>query len=200
MIERQATEARITQLLEPVLLSQGYDLVRVQLQASSGKGDLTLQIMAERQDGKAMLVADCKTITTAIDVLLDEADPIEGAYALEVSSPGIDRPLTRTKDYQHWAGFEAKITLTQPYEGRKNFRGLVRGLQETPAGAMIQLEIDGAVVSAPFALVSKAQLVLTDALIKATAAREAAANGENAAALPNEKKPKAPWQPKPKKS
>jgi ribosome maturation factor RimP len=195
-MERKETEAKIARLVEPVLVGVGYELVRVQLQASSGKGELTLQLMAERQDGAAMLVDDCKKITTAIDVLLDEADPIPGAYALEVSSPGIDRPLTRPKDYVNWAGFEAKITLDAPLDGRKNFRGIVRGMQDE-AGL---IEVDGQVFTVPLALVAKAQLVLTDGLIKATALREKAAGGEETIATEAEgkKKPKAPWQPRKK--
>lgn len=196
-MERKETEAKIARLVEPVLAQLGYELVRVQLQASSGKGELTLQLMAERQDGTAMLVEDCKTITAGIDLLLDEADPIPGAYALEVSSPGIDRPLTRPKDYINWAGFEAKIMLDAPLDGRKNFRGIVRGLQDE-AGL---IEVDGQVFALPLTMVAKAQLVLTDALIKATALREkAAAGGEEpiATEAAGKKKPKAPWQPKKK--
>lgn len=166
---RQRVEAQVADLVTPILAGLAYELVRVQLAGS--RGGLTLQLMAERQDGRAMQVEDCRVITQGVDAPLDEADLIPGAYALEVSSPGIDRPLTRPKDYQNWTGFEAKITLEEPLDGRKNFRGLLRGLQNDT----VQLQADGKNFALPLARIVKAQLVLTDELIKATAAREAAA-------------------------
>lgn len=168
-MEREAAEALIAALAEPALLPLGYDLVRVQL-ANSDHG-MILQIMAERQDKKAMHVEDCTAITHALDPLLDAADPIPGAYALEVSSPGIDRPLTRARDYNDWAGFEAKIELAKTLNGRKNFRGILGGIQDD----MVQITVDGAAFALPLPAIAKARLVLTDTLIKATAARENAA-------------------------
>lgn len=166
---REKTEADIAQLVTPLVTALGYALVRVQLAGS--RGGLTLQLMAERQDGTAMQVDDCRSITQAVDAPLDEADLIPGAYALEVSSPGIDRPLTRAQDYVNWAGFEAKVALQAPQNGRKNFRGRLQGLQD----GQVLMQIDGAVAALPLTQIAKAQLVLTDELIKATAAREAAA-------------------------
>jgi ribosome maturation factor RimP len=171
-ILREKTEALICQLVEPVVTKLGYELVRVQL--AGARGGLTLQLMADRADGKAMVVEDCRIITHGVDLLLDEADPIPGAYALEVSSPGIDRPLTREKDFVNWAGFEAKISLHAPYEGRKNFRGFLRGIID----GLVHMELEDALaVTLPYAGIAKAQLVLSDELIAATAAREAAAAG-----------------------
>lgn len=169
---RAETEAAVTALVTPALTAAGYALVRVQL--AGARGGLTLQLMAERLDGKAMLVEDCQAITAAVDPLLDAADPIPGAYALEVSSPGIDRPLTRPQDYANWVGHQAKIVLREPQAGRKNFVGVLGGLQD----AAVLLTVDGQQVSLPLAAIAKAQLVLTDALIAATAAREAAAAGK----------------------
>ncbi len=171
-ILRERVEAQVAALAEPILAGLGYALVRVQL--AGARGGLTLQLMAERQDGRAMLVEDCRIITQAVDVPLDEADLIPGAYALEVSSPGIDRPLTREKDFADWAGFEAKISLDQPLDGRKNFRGLLQGLQDNT----VRLQVDGKNFVLPLARIVKAQLVLTDELIKATAAREAVAGAK----------------------
>ena len=168
-MEREAAEASIVALAEPALAQLGYELVRVQL-AGAAQG-LTLQIMAERQDRQAMQVEDCTTITRALDPLLDAADPIAGAYDLEVSSPGIDRPLTRAKDYVEWAGFEAKLELNQTLNGRKNYRGILGGLQD----GVVRMTVDGKEIALPFTAIAKARLVLTDALIKVTAAREKAA-------------------------
>ncbi|MGB4101569.1 MAG: ribosome maturation factor RimP [Alphaproteobacteria bacterium] len=168
-MEREAAEAKVMALAEPALAGLGYDLVRVQLAGS--QGGLTLQIMAERQDRRAMQVEDCTAITRALDPLLDAADPISGAYALEVSSPGIDRPLTRAKDYNDWAGFVTKLELSRPLNGRKNYRGILGGLKD----GMVHMIVDGKDIDLPYAAITKARLLLTDELIKATAAREKAA-------------------------
>lgn len=168
-ILRQRVEKQVADLVTPILASLGYDVVRVQL--AGARGGLTLQLMAERQDGRAMQVEDCRIITQGVDAPLDEADLIPGAYALEVSSPGIDRPLTRAKDYLDWVGFEAKLSLEVPLNGRKNFRGVLQGLKD----GVVLLQVDGMIIELLLAQIAKAQLVLTDELIKATAAREAAA-------------------------
>lgn len=168
-MEREAAETLIASLAEPACNQLGYDLVRVQL-AGSDNG-LVLQIMAERQDKQAMRVEDCTAITKALDPLLDEADPIPDAYALEVSSPGIDRPLTREKDYSDWAGFEAKLELAKTLNGRKNYRGILGGIQD----GVVRITVDGKDTALPYTAIAKARLVLTDELIKATAAREQAA-------------------------
>lgn len=178
------TEAAVAALVTPALTEQGYALVRVLL--AGARGGLTLQLMAERVDGKAMLVEDCKAITAAVDPLLDAADPIPGAYALEVSSPGIDRPLTRPQDFNNWVGHQAKIVLREPQDGRKNFVGALGGLQD----GTVVLTLDGQAVKLPLAAIAKAQLVLTDALIAATAAKEAVAAGKEPP-VPQRKAPPA---------
>ena len=115
--------ADIARLVEPVLQAMGYELVRVHY--GSGSGRPTLQIMAERLDRRSMAVEDCAEISRSLSALLDVEDPLEEAYVLEVSSPGIDRPLIRPADYQRFAGFEARLELSQPVEGRRRFRGRI---------------------------------------------------------------------------
>jgi ribosome maturation factor RimP len=155
--------AALTQMIEPEVKALGFDLVRVKL---FGSGDeRTLQIMAERADTRQLVIEDCATISRRLSDLLDETDPIEDAYRLEVSSPGIDRPLTRLHDFIDWAGHEARITTHEGVEGRKTFKGLLIGLE----GEDVQLHDAkvGEVVIA-FANINSAKLVLTDALISAT--------------------------------
>src|ERR1700748_539629 len=120
-------ERRIADMIEPSLEGMGYELVRGLMQ---GRTQAVLQVMAERKDGKAMTVEDCADISRQISALLDVEDPIAGAYALEVSSPGIARPLTLPKDFEPYAGFEAKLVTNEPLEGRKRFRGKLLGLDE----------------------------------------------------------------------
>jgi ribosome maturation factor RimP len=154
-------ERRIAGMIEPSLEGMGYDLVRVLLQ---GRQNPVLQIMAERKDGAAMTVEDCADISRQVSALLDVDDPIAGAYSLEVSSPGIDRPLTRPKDYETYAGFEAKLETNEPLEGRKRFRGKLLGLDEL---GCVKLVADGVEWAVPLTLVKGAKLVLTDDLIAA---------------------------------
>jgi ribosome maturation factor RimP len=156
-------QSRLEALIAPSLDAMGYELVRVQLQ---GKQRLTLQVMADRKDGVMMAVDDCAEISRSLSALLDVEDPISGAYSLEVSSPGIDRPLTRAKDFVNWAGFEAKMESCQPIDGRKRFRGKLLGLDE--AGANVRLVVDAGEIAIPLADVRGAKLVLTDDLIAAT--------------------------------
>lgn len=155
-------QSRLEALIAPSLDAMGYELVRVQLQ---GKQRLTLQVMADRKDGVMMAVEDCADISRSLSALLDVEDPISAAYTLEVSSPGIDRPLTRSKDFERWAGFEAKLDSSQPIEGRKRFRGKLLGLDE---GGNVRLAVETGEVAIPFADVRGAKLVLTDELIAAT--------------------------------
>jgi ribosome maturation factor RimP len=154
---------RVSELIEPVAASLGYELVRVRF-----KGGV-LQVMAERPDG-TMRIEDCTVLSRAISPVLDETDPITEPYSLEVSSPGIDRPLTRAKDFANWAGHEAKIELARPLDGRKRFRGIVRGLQ----GDATLVEIEGPsgaeTMVLPLSLIGEAKLVLTDELLKRAAA------------------------------
>jgi len=128
-----------------------------------GKGRQTLQVMAERQDRAGMTVDDCADISRALSALLDVEDPLPGAYNLEVSSPGIDRPLTRRDDFARFAGFEAKVELSAPVAGRKRFRGRLKGID----GDMIAIETDDGDAALPFGAVERAKLVLSDELIAA---------------------------------
>jgi ribosome maturation factor RimP len=152
----------IAPLIEPSLEAMGYRLVRV---AFLGARRATLQIMAERIDGVPMTVDDCTEISRSVSALLDVADPIESAYMLEVSSPGLDRPLTRAEDYDRFSGFEAKIELAQPLDGRKRFKGRILGR----AGEQVRLRGEGGEVSLPLGDITKAKLVITDDLLKAHA-------------------------------
>jgi ribosome maturation factor RimP len=154
----------LTRLIEPELKSLGYDLVRVAF--IGGRSDPTLQIMAERPDTRQLILSDCETISRRLSDVLDAADPIEGSYRLEVSSPGIDRPLTRPKDYDDWSGHEARITLAEPMGGRKQFSGTLKGTGEHDVVHV--LGKDGKDYVLPFSSISSAKLLLTDELIDAT--------------------------------
>jgi ribosome maturation factor RimP len=154
-------ESRIAEMIEPSLKSMGYELVRVMMQ---GRQKPTLQIMAERIDQKAMTVEDCADISRQVSALLDVDDPIDVAYSLEVSSPGIDRPLIKAADFERYAGYEVKLETSEPVEGRKRFRGKLLGLG---ADEMVKLLADNVEWTLPLALVRGAKLVLTDELIAA---------------------------------
>jgi ribosome maturation factor RimP len=156
------TAGDIAPIIEPSLEAMGYRLVRI---AFLGAQRATLQIMAERIDDAPMTVDDCTEISRSVSALLDVADPIAGAYMLEVSSPGIDRPLTRPEDYDRFAGFEARIELGQPLDGRKRFRGRLLGR----ADSQVRLMAETGEVLLPFADIAKAKLVITDDLLKAHA-------------------------------
>jgi ribosome maturation factor RimP len=150
-------------IIAPVVATLGYDLVRIQL---SGKpGDQTLQVMAEDRATGQLTLGQCAEISRALDLPLDEADPIDGEYALEVSSPGIDRPLTRAADWRRWTGHEVRVKLDPPVDGRARAHGVIAGLEAD----MVTLTVKsvGAIVL-PLAAISAAKLVLTPALIKAT--------------------------------
>lgn len=167
------TAQRVERLIEPALTALGYALVRVALQGGAGRQ--TLQIMAERHDGVAMTVDDCADISRTISALLDVEDPIAGAYTLEVSSPGIDRPLVKAADFERFAGFEARIETVMPVSGRKRFRGRLMGLATGSAGDEVRLREtakpaadDSDETRVPLAAIARAKLVLTDDLIAAT--------------------------------
>jgi ribosome maturation factor RimP len=151
---------RIAQAIEPSLLAMGYRLVRVVI--TSGRRP-TLQVMAERLDDRPMTVEDCTQISHSVSAILDVADPIAGAYMLEISSPGIDRPLVRAEDYDRFSGFEARIELARPIEGRKRFRGRLLGT----SAESVRLATETGEVRLPLADVARAKLVLTDDLIAA---------------------------------
>lgn len=151
--------SQLEPLIAPVVEAAGYQLVRLRLMGGKTK---TLQIMAERADGH-MDVEDCAVLSRALSDFLDQEDPIEGEYNLEVSSPGIDRPLTRLKDFARWAGHDAKIELAAPdASGRKRFRGKLLGLD----GKDILFEVEGEPLKFTFANIAEAKLVLTDKLIE----------------------------------
>lgn len=152
---------RLEDLVSPTLDSMGYELVRVQFQ---GRQRPTLQIMADRKDGQPMTVEDCADISRSLSAVLDVEDPIAGAYVLEVSSPGIDRPLTRGKDFAAWAGFEVRIETDQLVDGRKRFKGKLLGIDEADC---IGLATDTGECRIPLPMVRSAKLVLTDELIAA---------------------------------
>ena len=154
-------EQRISEMIAPSLSAMGYELVRVLLQ---GRQRPVLQIMAERADNKAMTVEDCADISRQVSALLDVDDPIDSAYSLEVSSPGIDRPLTRPKDYDRFAGFEVRLETHEPFDGRKRFRGRLMGLD---ADASVKITAEEGSWVIPLAAVKSAKLVLTDELIAA---------------------------------
>lgn len=154
-------QQRLDELVAPSLESMGYELVRVMFQ---GKTHPTLQIMAERKDGAPMTVDDCADISRSVSALLDVEDPIQGGYVLEVSSPGIDRPLTRGKDFVAWAGHEAKVESLVAVDGRKRFRGTLLGLDEE---SRVKLLTETGEALIPLADIKLAKLVLTDALIDA---------------------------------
>ncbi len=167
--------ARVAALAEPVLASLGYRLVRVRVSAFAG---CTVQIMAERPDG-TMAVEDCEAASRALSPVLDAADPIEGAYRLEISSPGIDRPLVRRSDFDRYAGHVAQVEMQAPIDGRKRFRGELKGTD----GDCARIRCDGAADEASEVLLriddmTEAKLVLTDALISPS--RCARANRINA--------------------
>jgi ribosome maturation factor RimP len=154
----------IAQMIEPSLAAMGYRLVRVAV--TSGRR-ATLQVMAERIDDAPMTVDDCALISRSVSALLDVADPIAGAYLLEISSPGIDRPLVRPEDYDRFSGFEARIELTEPFAGRKRFRGRLLGT----ADGEVRLATEAGEARLPLASVARARLVLTDDLIAASRQR-----------------------------
>jgi ribosome maturation factor RimP len=156
--------AGLARRIEPEVNSLGYDLVRVAM--IGGTSDLTLQVMAERPDTRQLDLADCETISRRLSEWLDHEDPIEGSYRLEVSSPGIDRPLTRLKDYADWSGYDARISLKEPRGERKQFSGVLEGLD----GDNVKLtDKSGQSHVLPFSEISSAKLLLTDKLINATA-------------------------------
>ena len=171
IITETGLEARIAHIVEPVAAGLGYRLVRVKLSAMNGA---TLQIMAERPDG-TMTVGDCEILSRDLSPALDVEDPMDTAYNLEVSSPGIDRPLVRRSDFEKWAGHDAKVELARPLDGRKRFKGKLAGLD----GDAVRLELESkskldaaATVRLPLADIGEARLVMTDALIRETLRRE----------------------------
>lgn len=162
-IRETGMAAKVAALIEPVLEDRGFRLVRVVITGQDGK---TVQVMAERPDG-TMIIEDCEAISREISPLLDVHDPIPGSYRLEVSSPGIDRPLVRPTDFEDWSGHEAKVELKEPVDGRKRFRGVLEGFEDGEIRIEVDLDQDGrTVIGLPVGLVADAKLVLTDELIR----------------------------------
>ena len=166
LIAENGTAARVAALAEPILAGLGYRLVRVRV---SGADGCTVQVMAEKPDG-TMLIEDCEAASRALSPVLDTADPIDRAYRLEISSPGIDRPLVRRSDFERYAGHVVKVELERPLDGRKRFRGVLAGVDG--AAARIRNEDAKGTASAepaefllPIDDMAEAKLVLTDALV-----------------------------------
>jgi ribosome maturation factor RimP len=159
-----ADVAELTRIIEPQVKALGYELVRVAM--TGGTSDPTLQVMAERPETRQLDITDCERISRRLSEMFDADDPIDGSYRLEVSSPGIDRPLTHLHDYAEWAGHEARISLAEPHHGRKQFSGTLDGIE----GTNVKLtDKSGQPHSFPFSAISSAKLLLTDKLIAATA-------------------------------
>lgn len=152
--------SKITHAIEPSLTAMGYGLVLVRL--ADGGHRKTLAIMAERLDDRAMSFDDCADISRTVSALMDVEDPIAGAYNLEVSSPGVDRPLTKAKDFDRFAGQEAKMETMLPIDGRKRFRGVIKGIEKE----LITLALPEGEVKIPFGHVRTAKLVVSDTLVK----------------------------------
>ena len=155
--------AAIARLIEPAVKELGFDLVRVAM--IGGTSDPTLQVMAERPDTRQLTIDDCADLSRKLSDILDEADPIEGAYRLEVSSPGIDRPLTRRGDFADWSGHEARIKYAEPVDGAKQVSGIIEGI----SGDTIRVATPKGERQVDFANIASAKLLLTDKLINATA-------------------------------
>lgn len=163
LVAKTAIDRRLAEILTPVIEGMGYELVRIRLMGGKTK---TLQIMAERPEG-SIEVDDCAEISTAVSAVLDVEDPIDEAYTLEVSSPGIDRPLTRLKDFATWEGHEAKLETSELIDGRRRFKGELMGVE----GDEVLIEIEGpegapVTIGLKFEWLSDAKLVLTEDLIR----------------------------------
>lgn len=164
-------DRQLLELLDPVAEALGYDIVRLRLMGGVKTGR-TLQVMAERPSDHDMGIDDCSRLSRAISDIVDAADPIAGEYRLEVSSPGVDRPLTRLQDFALWEGYEARLELDRLAEGRKRFRGVLAGVEDGAVGVDLEGEAETAMI--PFAWIIDAKLTLSDALLKHGAEQRAA--------------------------
>ena len=158
LIAKAAIDRRMAEIITPVIEDMGFELVRVRLM---GGKTHTLQIMAERPEG-GIEVDDCAQISTAVSATLDVEDPITEAYTLEVSSPGIDRPLTRLKDFEAFEGYEAKLETSELIDGRKRFKGVLAGVE----GSEVLINVEEGTIGLEFDWLADAKLVLTDDLIR----------------------------------
>ena len=184
LIVEPGLPARVAAIVEPVLHQLGFRLVRVRVSGSEG---CTVQIMAERPDG-SMTVEDCEVVSRALSPVLDVADPIDRAYRLEISSPGIDRPLVRKSDFDRYAGHLVRIEMSMPVDGRKRFKGTLTGTEGEAARVMRDdTEGEDATVLLPIEDMGEAKLVLTDELVTEALRREKAAKREARAAKREER-------------
>ena len=173
-------DRQLLELLDPVAEAAGYGIVRLRLMGGGARGR-SLQIMAERPADGDMDIDDCARLSRAVSEVMDAADPVSGEYRLEVSSPGIDRPLTRLEDFARYAGYEARLELDRLAEGRKRFKGVLAGVE----GDHVEIDLEGEAETAvvPFAWITDAKLSLSDELLKkgaeARAARLAAAGPDD---------------------
>ncbi len=157
LIAKTAIDRRLAEIITPAIEGLGYELVRIRLQGGKTR---ILQIMADRPEG-GIDVEDCAKISTAVSAVLDVEDPVEDAYVLEVSSPGIDRPLTRLKDFEVWEGYEARVETTELIDGRRRFKGILQGVED----GEVLIEIEEGTIGLKFDWLSDAKLILTDELI-----------------------------------
>ena len=176
-IRETGAAAAVAELAEPVLESLGFRLVLARI--LSGQGTV-VEIMAERLDG-SMTIDDCRTVSLALSPVFDVHDPLPGSYRLQISSPGIDRPLVRPSDFEHWAGFEAKLELKELIDGRRRFRGKLEGFEDGEVRIEVDLgkEQGVKVIGLPIGLVGDAKLVLTDELVRASLSRTKRALSED---------------------
>ena len=198
LITETGVAARVAAIAEPVVQDLGFRLVRVKV---SGLNGCTVQIMAEREDG-TMTVEDCEAVSRALSPVFDLEDPVERAYNLEISSPGIDRPLVRSQDFERWSGHEAKVEMAAPVAGRKRFRGIIRGVE----GGAVSLELadvkegEERLVRLPLSDLADARLVLTDELVRESLRRGSAPQPapDDADGI-NDRKPAPKWKPRVKR-
>lgn len=162
LIAKSAIDRRMAEILTPVIEGMGFEVVRIRLMGGMTK---TLQIMVQRPDG-GIEVDECGQISAAISAVLDVEDPLEEAYALEVSSPGIDRPLTRLKDFEAWEGYEARIETSEMIDGRRRFKGVLAGIEGDEVLINLEEGAETLTVGLHFDWLSDAKLILTDDLIR----------------------------------
>jgi ribosome maturation factor RimP len=195
LITETGVAARVAAVAGPVVDDLGFRLVRVKV---SGQNGCTVQIMAEREDG-TMTVEDCEAVSRALSPVFDLEDPIGRPYNLEISSPGIDRPLVRAQDFERWAGYEAKIEMAVPVAGRKRFRGLIQGVE----GDAVAIELpdvkdeDERLARLPLLDLAEARLVLTDELVRESLRRGSAP--QPGPDTPDTEKPAPKWKPRVKR-
>lgn len=173
--------AEIAALVEPVLEELGFQLVRIKV---SGRDGGTVQVMMEREDGTCA-IENCTAVSRRLSPLLDAHDPMPGSYHLEVSSPGIDRPLVRPKDFNNWTGYEAKVELSELIDGRRRFRGRLDGYRDGEVRLVVELENDDGprTLGLPVGLIAAAKLILSDDLVKASLAGEAGGKAKDASTV-----------------